>query len=70
MSRIMGLCDLMLVMTEESANTSHPAEIDCNWNNKITTFNLIPDEAQFSHNASLVFHHMGTNNSKRIFAEN
>ena len=48
----MRLRDLMLVMTEELVNTSHPAETDCDWHNKITTFNLIPDEAQFSHTVS------------------
>lgn len=45
----MGLYDLMLVMTQESVNASHPAEIVCGWHNKTTTLNLIPDEAQFSH---------------------
>lgn len=69
MSRVMGLRDLMLVMTEESVNASHPAEIDCDWHNELTTFSLIPDEAQFSHAVSWAFHHRGTNDSKRVFAE-
>lgn len=65
----MGLGALMLVMTEESVHTSHTAEIDCDWHNKIITFNFIPGEAQFSHFVSWAFHLMGTNDSNRIFAE-
>lgn len=70
MSRVMELCDLMLVMTEESINAPDPAEIDCNWYNKVTTFNLIPDETQFSHTVSRAFHHMDTNDSKKYLPRN
>lgn len=60
--------EVMLLMSE-AVNTSHPTETDCGWQNKITTVVLIPDKAQFNHNVSCAFHHMGTNVSKRIFAE-
>lgn len=68
MSRILGLCEVMLVRAEP-VNTLHPTETDCDRHNKITTVILIPDEAQFCHNVSCAFHHMSTNVSKRVFAE-
>lgn len=68
MSRVLGLCEVMLVMAEP-VNTSHPTETDCDWHNKINIVILIPDEAQFSHTVSCAFHHLGTNVSQRIFAE-
>lgn len=68
MSRVLGLCEVMLVMAEP-VNTSHPTVTDCDWHNKITPAILIPDEAQFGHNVTCAFHHLDTNVSKRMSAE-
>lgn len=64
MSGVLELREVMLVMAGP-VNTSHPTETDCHWHNKITTVILILDEAQFVHNVSCAFHHMGTSVCKK-----